>query len=165
MRRTYIVAVLLLLGAGVVSTLALGTFSQSLTETVLTEYTLNYDESSATLSAPSTSTSSTDTITVDFTVTQADPHLVDISIQAFSGTDGTGAINADATGATYSYTVTYSGGDPQTASDVAIATGNPLTFDIATTDDAHTITGLTITFVNDGLVLAYNSMVVDVSDA
>lgn len=163
MRRKYLVAVLLLLAMGVVSTLALGTFSQSLTETLLTEYTVNYDESSATLSSPSTTANGSDNVTIAFTVTQADPQNVTFSIQAFSGTDGTGVINAAAGGATYSYTVTYSSGSPQTATDVAIAESSPLTFDITTTGDA-TISGLSVKFSNTGLVSAYNSLVVDVSD-
>ena len=164
MRRKYLVAVLLLLATGVVSTLALGTFSQSLTETLLTEYVLNYDEASAVLSSPSTTPSGDDSITVSFTVTQSGgEQQVDLSISACSDGSGSTIISA-ASGATYSYTVTFASGT-QTATDVSITETDPLTVDITTDTGKGAITGLEVTFVNTGLVAAYNSLAVDVSDA
>ena len=166
MRRKYLVAVLLLLATGIVSTLALGTLTSTLSETLLTEYTLSYDEASAVLSAPSTTPSTTtttdDTITVSMTVTQGSTQNVLFSIQPFSGTDGTGAINADADGASYSWTVGYTTSGDETGSGT-VTSGNPITFDI-TTSTSDTINSLEFTIVNDGLVTAYNSLVVDVSD-
>ena len=166
MRRKYIIAVLLLLATGVVSTLALGTFSQSLTETLLTEYTLNYDESSATLSNPTTAATSTDNITVTLDVTQSGgEQQVTFVIEACDDTAGTIVLQADGTGATYSYLVTYNDAFEQQVTPTSISAGQDLTFTINTLASHGAITSLRISFVNDGLVAAYDSLVVDVSDA
>ena len=165
MRRKYIVAVLALLMLGVVSTLALGTFTSDLTETLTTDTTLSYDEASATLSVPNTDTTlGSSIISVEFTVTQSAEQQIDFTATACSDSDGATAINA-VSGATYSYVIGYAGGVDDTADDVTITIGQPLTFNVVTSAGKGVITDITCEFVNTGLLSDYNSMEINIEDA
>ena len=164
MQRKYIIAVLLLLTLGVVSTLALGVLQSTVTETLTTDTTLQYDEASASFSEPDTTTTSTNQIDCTFTVTQSAEQKIDLIVKACSGAAGSGDIIASGGACVYSYTITYNDDHTQSVTDVAIADTNPITFSVTSLTSHGVITQLDVQFKNPGLVSDYNSMLLTVTD-
>jgi len=98
MRRTYISAVILLLGLGVISTLAISYNTATLEESWGIQYTLDYADAELSLSAPTTTLINSTAIQVSMTASHSQPTVQ--SSLVIIAQDGNGdPISTDGTGA------------------------------------------------------------------
>lgn len=99
MRRKYIVAVLLLLGIGVLSTMAISYTQVDLDESWGAEYTVNYDDAELSLSEPDTTINNATSVTVVMSASHS-PATVKSQIVVEAQDINTDPIVVDGTGAT-----------------------------------------------------------------
>ena len=165
MKRKYLVAVILLLSLGVVSTLALANLGQqTLSESVTTEYIVQY---SGTAQVVSTTTTSTDTDThvkVVIDITQSSAHQVQFDITPCSDYGGLTEITSSGSG-DYTVKIVYTGTQTDTtASATDVASGTGLGFTITSADTTDLVDYIEVEWTDTSFYTNYWSANIVVED-
>ena len=165
MRRKYVVAVLLLLGLGVVSTLALANLGvRTVSESIETEYILTYSGSVEIDSTTTTSDDHNQHIKLVIDITQSSANQVEFTIKPCLDYYGQTEITSSGSG-DYSVKIVYDGTQPdttQSANDVT--SGQGLGFTITSADTTDHIDYVEVEWTDAGFYSTYWSSNINVQD-
>jgi len=154
MRRKYITAVLLLLGLGVMSTLAISYTQVDLDESWGAEYTVNYADAELSLSSPVTTINNATSVTVVMDASHS-PATIKSQIVVEAQDINTDPIVVDATGATVKVIFEDTVGGTSQRKVSSIGQGNDYKSTLAM-DTAQAVDQVTIIWLKqDGFTNAY----------
>ncbi|MBN2334077.1 hypothetical protein JXL21_00860 [Candidatus Bathyarchaeota archaeon] len=164
MRRKYVVAVLILLGLGVVSTLALANLGvRTVSESIETEYILTYS-GSVEIDSTTTTSEGSNHIKLVIDVTQSAANQVQFTIEPCSDYYGQLEITSSG-GGDYSVKIVYDGSQPDTTQSATdVTSGEGLGFTITSADTTDLIDYIEIEWTDSNLYTAYWSANINVQD-
>jgi len=163
MNRKYIVAVLLLLSIGVLSTLAISYNTETLDESWGIEYTLNYADAELSLDNPQTEILSADSIEVTLDASHLGSDVkAKLVITALDGSSN--PIQVDGTGASCSVVFKSGGSDVETVPDTVAGSGGDFTT-VHEMSAASAVDQIVITWsLQDSLAGDYEAATITVTD-